>query len=221
MLDNGSRDGSAAGGARTPGGGRGDRAGPSAAARRCNDSELMARARGRYALLLNEDSELQPGATLALWHALEAHPDAACAGARLLRPDGTPAGVRVALSDGRHRARGRAVPAPPYTVQSRGERTREVDWCQSAALLVRRAGGGAGRLHGPATSSSTPTRSTSPGACATRAGAACTCPAARAIHHEQLSTSAMPERRIVELARNRDLYMRKHHSAAPRGRCAG
>ena len=24
----------------------------------------------------------------------------------------------------------------------------------------------------------------------------------------------MPERRIVELARNRDLYMRKHHSAA-------
>jgi N-acetylglucosaminyl-diphospho-decaprenol L-rhamnosyltransferase len=38
-------------------------------------------------------------------------------------------------------------------------------------------------------------------------------PAARAIHHEQLSTDRVPERRIVELARNRDLYMRKHHSA--------
>ncbi len=35
-----------------------------------------------------------------------------------------------------------------------------------------------------------------------------------AVHHEQLSTDAVPERRIVELARNRDLYMRKHHSAA-------
>ncbi len=39
-------------------------------------------------------------------------------------------------------------------------------------------------------------------------------PAAVAIHHEQLSTDAVPERRIVEMARNRDLYMRKHHSPA-------
>ncbi len=37
-------------------------------------------------------------------------------------------------------------------------------------------------------------------------------PSARAIHHEQLATGAAPERRIVEMARNRDLYMRKHHS---------
>ncbi len=51
-----------------------------------NDSELLRRARGRYALLLNEDSELRPGATLALHKALERSPDAACAGAKLLRP---------------------------------------------------------------------------------------------------------------------------------------
>ena len=37
-------------------------------------------------------------------------------------------------------------------------------------------------------------------------------PEARAIHHEQLSTGGVPERRIVEFHRNRDLYMRKHHS---------
>src|SRR5438552_1341387 len=54
-----------------------------------NDSELLRRARGRYALLLNEDSELRGGATLALHEALERHPDAACAGARLLRADGS------------------------------------------------------------------------------------------------------------------------------------
>ena len=53
-----------------------------------NDSALLRRARGTYALLLNEDSELLPGATLALHEALSARADAACAGASLLAPDG-------------------------------------------------------------------------------------------------------------------------------------
>ncbi|MFL5884067.1 MAG: glycosyltransferase family 2 protein, partial [Thermoleophilaceae bacterium] len=40
-------------------------------------------------------------------------------------------------------------------------------------------------------------------------------PQARAIHHEQLATDAeAASRRIVEFHRNRDLYMRKHHSRA-------
>ena len=40
-------------------------------------------------------------------------------------------------------------------------------------------------------------------------------PAARAVHHEQLSSDALAAgARIVELARNRDLYMRKHHRRA-------
>jgi N-acetylglucosaminyl-diphospho-decaprenol L-rhamnosyltransferase len=38
-------------------------------------------------------------------------------------------------------------------------------------------------------------------------------PDARAVHHEQLTTGAVPSRRIVEFSRNRDRYMRKHHSA--------
>ena len=54
-----------------------------------NDTALLKRARGRYALLLNEDSELHPGAVAALRDALETRDDAAAAGARLLRPDGT------------------------------------------------------------------------------------------------------------------------------------
>jgi N-acetylglucosaminyl-diphospho-decaprenol L-rhamnosyltransferase len=91
VLDNGSRDGSAAAAREHPvissgrtleGGGEvialTERRGKGA-----NDSELLRRARGRYALLLNEDSELQPGATLALHRALDAHPEAACAGAKL------------------------------------------------------------------------------------------------------------------------------------------
>ncbi|HEX8073783.1 MAG TPA: glycosyltransferase family 2 protein, partial [Thermoleophilaceae bacterium] len=40
-------------------------------------------------------------------------------------------------------------------------------------------------------------------------------PAARAVHREQLaSDAAAAERRIVEFHRNRDRYMRKHHSPA-------
>src|SRR6202171_1928844 len=85
VLDNGSRDGSAQAA-------QGHSAVDETIAleqrrgKAWNDSELCRRARGRYALLLNEDSELAPGATVALWRALEEHPRAALAGARLLRP---------------------------------------------------------------------------------------------------------------------------------------
>ncbi|MGA9314790.1 MAG: glycosyltransferase [Solirubrobacteraceae bacterium] len=184
-----------------------------------NDSELLRRARGRYALLLNEDSELQPGATLALHEALERRPDAACAGAKLLRPGG------AEHPEGHKQACAWRFPTPLtalasalllqriYTVQSKGGRTREVDWCQSSALLVRREAAAqvdyldpdffvysdevdfARRLRDAGWHS-------------------LYVPSAVTIHQEQLSTGAVPERRIVELSRNRDLYMRKHHSSA-------
>jgi GT2 family glycosyltransferase len=212
VLDNGSRDGSA----------DAARAHPTveeviALDRRrgkgANDSELLERARGRFALLLNEDSELRPGATMALWHALQERPAAACAGARLLRPDG-----RVQASAWRFPTpltalAGALLLHRLLTVQSRGREVREVDWCQSAALLVRRESAAqvgyldpdffvysdevdfAKRLR--------------------EAGwRSLYVPAASAVHHEQLSTDTVPERRIVEMSRNRDLYMRKHHRPA-------
>ncbi len=121
-----------------PGGRRGDRAGSAHAARARTIPSCCGAPRGRYGLLLNEDSELRPGATLALWRALREHPRAALAGARLLRPDGrrqpcawrfpSPA-TALAFALGLQRL---------LVVQSRGEEVREVDWCQSAALLVRR-----------------------------------------------------------------------------------
>ncbi|HUB35544.1 MAG TPA: glycosyltransferase [Solirubrobacteraceae bacterium] len=178
-----------------------------------SDSQLLARARGRYALLLNEDSELQPGATLALHEALQARADAACAGSRLLRPDGREQpcawrfpGVETALA-------GALLLHRRSTVQSGGEHTREVDWCQSSALLVRVAAAAqVGYLDPDFFVYSDEVDF------AYRLRAAgwrsLYVPGARAIHHEQLATGASAERRIVELARNRDLYMRKHHSAA-------
>jgi N-acetylglucosaminyl-diphospho-decaprenol L-rhamnosyltransferase len=212
VLDNGSRDGSAEAASEHP---TVDEAFALQQRRgkALNDSELLRRARGRYALLLNEDSELQAGATLQLWLALERRPHAACAGAQLLRQDGTPQACAWRFPSVASALAGAVMLHPRLTVQSRGSETREVDWCQSAALLVRRAAAAqvdyldpdffvysdevdfARRLRD-------------------RGWRSLYVPSARAIHHEQLSTGAASERRIVEMARNRDLYMRKHHSAS-------
>src|SRR3954468_23794135 len=177
-----------------------------------NDSHLLQRARGRFCLLLNEDSELREGATAALYAALIADEHAAAAGAKLLRPDG-----RVQSSAWRFPTPATALIAPLFlhrrrTVQSRGRRTRHVDWAQSAALLVRRDAARDIGWFDPQFF----VYSAEVDFCRRLADAGwhtLWVPAAEAVHHEQLSTGAVPERRIVELSRNRDRYMRKHHSA--------
>jgi N-acetylglucosaminyl-diphospho-decaprenol L-rhamnosyltransferase len=103
-----------------------------------NATELVRRARGRFCLILNEDSELEPGATAALHGALASTDRAAAAGATLVRPDGEQqpsawrfpspwTGLLSLLGLGRR-----------FVVQSRGRRIRDVDWAPVAALLVRR-----------------------------------------------------------------------------------
>ncbi|HWW89809.1 MAG TPA: glycosyltransferase [Solirubrobacteraceae bacterium] len=212
VLDNGSRDGSA----------RAAHDHPAVdetialAHRRgkgLNDSDLLRRARGRYALLLNEDSELRAGATLELWQALQERPRAACAGARLLRPDGSAQASAWRFPTPLTALAGAFFLHRLLTVQSKGARTRYVDWCQSAALLVRsEAAREVGYLdpdffvYSDEVDFARRLRD---------AGwRSVYVPAAVAVHHEQLSSDAAPERRIVELARNRDLYLRKHGSPA-------
>ena len=75
---------------------------------------------------------------MALWQALQERPQAACAGARLLRPDGTPQACAWRFPGPGTALAGALFLHRLLTVQSRGQRTRQVDWCQSAALLVRR-----------------------------------------------------------------------------------
>ena len=212
VLDNGSRDGSAQAAREHPAVDEvvalGERRGKA-----LNDSALMERARGRYALLLNEDSELRPGATLALWEALQAHPDAACAGAKLLRPDCSEQACAWRFPTVATALAGALFMHRLYTVQSTGDRTREVDWCQSAALLVRREAAARVGYMDPeffvySDEVDFARRLRDAGRRSLYV------PKAVAVHHEQLSTSTAGERRIVEMARNRDLYMRKHHSPA-------
>jgi hypothetical protein len=55
---------------------------------RANNAGLHA-ARGRYALLLNSDVNVQPGAFETLVHFMDMYPDAAAAGPKLINPDGS------------------------------------------------------------------------------------------------------------------------------------
>jgi GT2 family glycosyltransferase len=180
-----------------------------------NDSTLMRTARGRYCLLLNEDSELRPGAVEALVGALEADPKAGAAGAQLLDSGGKPVpcawrfpGVATACAGALflHRA---------FTVQSGGTATRRVDWAQSSALLVRRDAAEEIGYMDPAffvyyDECDFAKRLAEAG------WHSLFVPRAEAIHHDQLSTDlaeGLP--RIVEFHRNRDRYMRVHHGAVP------
>jgi hypothetical protein len=114
-----------------------------------NDTLLLQRARGRFCLLLNEDSELRAGASAALLDAMAEHPRAGAAGAALFRPDGT----RQA-SAWRFPTPGTALAAALalhhwLTVQSGGEGTRAVDWAQSRGAHGPARGGGGDRLLRP------------------------------------------------------------------------
>jgi GT2 family glycosyltransferase len=184
------------------------------AGKAANDSTLLRAARGDYCLLLNEDSELRPGAAAALVAALESERSAGAAGAQLLDSNGDPVpcawrfpGVVTAMV-------GAAFLHRRLTVQSGGGETRPVDWAQSSALMVRReAAAEVGYLD--------PDFFVYYDECdfckrlAVAGWHTLYVPGAEAIHHDQLSTdlsAGLP--RIVEFHRNRDLYMRKHHSAA-------
>ena len=209
VLDNASRDGSAVA-ARTHGTADAVIALAERRGKAENDTALLQRASGRYCLLLNEDSELLPGATTALRDALAERPRAAAAGARLRRPDG-----REQPSAWRFPGVGTALAQALFlhrrlVVQSRGDAVRGVDWAQSAALMVRRAAVAEVGWLDPEFF----VYSDEVDLCKRLADAGWATvwvPAAEAIHHEGLSTGAGAERRIVELARNRERYLRKHH----------
>ena len=179
-----------------------------------NDSTLLREAAGPYCLLLNEDSELRPGAAGALLAALESDPGAGAAAPQLLNPAGRPVpsawrfpGVTTALA-------GAVFLHRLLTVQSRGSVIRRVDWAQSSALMVRREAAAAIDYLDPAffvyyDECDFCKRLAEYG------WHTLFVPAAAAVHHDQLSTdlaAGLP--RVVEFHRNRDLYMQKHHSRA-------
>jgi N-acetylglucosaminyl-diphospho-decaprenol L-rhamnosyltransferase len=181
-----------------------------------NDSLLLREARGRYCLLLNEDSELRDGAVRALLDALEADPEAAVAGAQLLDSDELPVPCAWRLPDIPWALAAAVFPQDSVAVESTGTGVREVGWVQSSAALVRReAAERVSWLDGDFFVYSDETDF-----CKRLRDAGWRIlfvPAARAVHHNQLGTDAAAmSRRIVEFHRNRDLYFRKHGLTATR-----
>jgi N-acetylglucosaminyl-diphospho-decaprenol L-rhamnosyltransferase len=179
-----------------------------------NDSRLLREANGRYCLLLNEDTELRPGAVEALVEALEAEPRAAAAGALLLSADGEPQACAWRLPGLGTALAGALFLHRPLTVQSHGEATREAGWVQSSAMLVRReAAEQVGWLDPDFFVYSDETDF-----CKRLRDAGWEIlyvPEAKAVHHDQMASDAAGvERRTVEFHRNRDRYLRKHKGAA-------
>ena len=104
-----------------------------------NAGELLRRAHGRFCLLLDEDSELEPGATAALHAALAGAERAAAAGATLVSPEGVEQPSAWRFPNLLTRSLGRLGAGRRLLVQSQGEGVRSVDWAPAAALLVRRS----------------------------------------------------------------------------------
>jgi len=175
-----------------------------------NDSRLLEEARGEFCLLLNEDSELQPGAVAALLGALQSDRQAAAAGAQLLTPDGREVACAWRLPSVETALAGAVFLHRRATVESGGSGTRPVGWVQSSAMMVRRqVAGEIGWLDPQFFVYSDETDFCK------RLGDAgwriLYVPSARAVHHDQIAHDAAgAERRIVEYHRNRDRYLRKH-----------
>jgi len=175
------------------------------------DTLLMREARGELCLLLNEDSELRPGAVRALVESVDGDPAAGAAGAQLVDPAGRPQPCAWRLPGPGSALAGALFLHRRLVTESGGDRVREVGWVQSAAMLVRRrAADAVGYLDPEFFVYSDETDF------AKRLHDAgwriLYVPGAIAVHHEQLATDAAArDRRVVEFHRGRDRYLRKHH----------
>ncbi len=178
-----------------------------------NDTLLLRSAKGEFALLLNEDSEVLPGCVEALVAALRADPHAAAAGAQLVAPDGSRSACAWRLP-GVGTALAQALFLHRVFVTQSGGSGRSVGWVQSAAMLIRVEAAAEVSYLDPEFF----VYSDETDFCKRLGDAGWRIlyvPEAEAIHHEQLTTDISGgARRAVEFHRNRDRYMRKHHTGA-------
>ena len=175
-----------------------------------NDSRLLEAARGRYCLLLNEDSELRDGAVARCSmpsRAMPARPPPA--------RSSSPARASPPRARGACRtSRGRSLPPSSCTSAwpCRARAARCVRWagcsrapCWCAVRPPSRSGWLDGDFFVYSDETDFCRRLRDAG------WRILFVPGARAVHHDQLGTdSAAMRRRIVEFHRNRDLYFRKH-----------
>jgi N-acetylglucosaminyl-diphospho-decaprenol L-rhamnosyltransferase len=178
-----------------------------------NHNQAIARAKGRYVLILNEDTVLGDGMLDRMRRFMDQHPEVGACGPKILNADGSqqpsafrfPTPARVALTTLTLQRRG--------WIQSQPDHVARVDWVCGAAILarlpaLRAVGGFDERLF---------IYSEDPDLCLRmrEAGyATAYFPYASLVHFENATTDGVPERRIAQMERSRALYARKHHGAA-------
>ena len=220
VLDNGSRDGSAEAAQAHP---AVDEviALPERRGKALNDSELLRRARGCYALLLNRDFRSASGrnATPFMRRSKE-RPTAPAQALRYDVPTGAanrPRGPSPRL----RRPSPDAVPARRLRSPEQGRSDREVDWCQFGRPARQARRRGAGRLPRPGLLRLL-RRGRLRSAAARCSWYSVYVPAAVAIHREQLSTDIVPKQRIVEMSTAiTTCICASTTPPPPRARCAG
>lgn len=102
--------------------------------RSCNRAAFGAQ--GRYLMMLNNDTEIEPEAIDALVDLLDARPDAGMAGSKLLFSDGVlqeAGGILWTDASGWNYGRGDDPARSEYNY------VREVDYCSGASILIRRS----------------------------------------------------------------------------------
>lgn len=178
-----------------------------------NNNTVIRATSGRYVYLLNADTTSDDWALDRMVAHLDANPRVAALGPKLVYPDGRQQPSAWRFPTPAVAARGLLTLGRLGVVQSTGAVTRDVDWSQAAALVVRRdAVEEVGlfdedffmyseetdlclRLH--------------------RAGWRIQYfPSVTVVHHQPWSSEGVPEARINEMWHGRHRYWRKHHSGA-------
>lgn len=113
-----------------------------------NNNLGMALAKGRYILLLNPDTEVQPGALSTLLAFMDEHPQVGLCGAQLLFPNGTVqpsprrfpnlGSVIARRTPLRHFLRQSSLNQHHLMLDADHSQVRSVDWLLGACLLIRR-----------------------------------------------------------------------------------
>jgi len=176
-----------------------------------NHNTVIGATTGRYVYVLNEDTTADDWSFERITEYLDAHPQVAALGPRLVYPDGR-------LQDSAWRfptplvsTMGLATLGQLGVKQSKGASVRPVDWVMGAALVLRReALDQVGLfdedffLYSEEVDLQARLR---------QAGwETHYFPELTVVHHESQFSAGIPERRIIEMWRSRHRYWRKHHS---------
>jgi GT2 family glycosyltransferase len=175
-----------------------------------NNNLAFAQATGRYLMLLNDDTVTLPGALVSMVQYMDAHPEAAAIGSRLLNPDRSP---QISAGPFPHPILEAFLPLTlRWLVPNESpNETVEVDWVCGASMLVRNE---VVRKVGLLDEAFNPIYSEETDWCfriKEQGGRIFLLPQAEIIHIGGQTMNRNPVRRVELLRKHQALYFLKHH----------